>query len=153
MDENRQLLVNQLDKKLQPFVLAKATIKPDRGWVHAIRKTLNMTLEQFSKRLGITVDGARKLELREEEATITLKSLKDAAEALNLQLVYGLVPKGESFKQMVQIHSNTLALEIVYGTHNNMELEDQAIENTELNKRAKDLAEKFIREGSKEIWD
>ena len=52
-----------------------------------------MSLEQLGDKLNITRQRAQNLEKREAEDSITLKSLEEAANAIDMQLVYGLAPK------------------------------------------------------------
>jgi len=52
-----------------------------------------MSLEQLGDKLNITRQSAQNLEKREAEDSITLKSLEEAANAIDMQLVYGLAPK------------------------------------------------------------
>lgn len=66
---------------------------PSKGWIRAIREALGMSLRQMASRLGTSAPGARKLEESEANGTISLKSLRRAAEALDCIIIYALVPK------------------------------------------------------------
>jgi predicted DNA-binding mobile mystery protein A len=52
-----------------------------------------MGVAQLAKRLGVTPAAVVQLEKRELAGTVTLESLRKAAEALDCELVYALVPK------------------------------------------------------------
>ena len=44
MRTKKKLLIEQLDRKLNPFIGTEKVIVPDQGWINSIRITLNMTL-------------------------------------------------------------------------------------------------------------
>jgi predicted DNA-binding mobile mystery protein A len=109
-----QLLLQQTDKKLEAFKDLKATIVSIKGWINTFRTVLKMSLHQLlGSRLNIAPQSTKEIEEREVNGTITLNSLRDAANAMNMQLVYGFVSKDESMEQMIEIRAKELATEIV----------------------------------------
>ncbi len=153
MRNKRNLLITQLDQKLKPFITAKNTSIPVKGWLHTIRTSLNMTMEQLSKKLSITKQGVKKIEESEAKGSVTIKTLKEVANALDMQLVYGFVPKNDSVKQLVDKKATALATKIVLRTHQNMQLENQAITDRKIKEAIKDLADELARELKKSLWD
>ena len=153
MRNKKQLLITQLDQKLKPFVAAKNTPVPNKGWLHTIRTNLNITMEQLGNKLGITKQGVKKIEESEAKGTISINSLKEVANALNLQLVYGFAPKNGTVQQLVDEKAQQLATKIIMRTHKNMQLENQAISDAQLKSAIKDLAEELKREMKKSLWD
>ena len=101
MRTQKKLLIQQLDKKLRPFQGTEKVIIPDQGWVSNIRVTLNMTLEQLGQKLNITRQGAKKIEEREATGSISIKSLKEIGQILDMEFVYGFVPKRGSIENLV----------------------------------------------------
>ena len=95
-----------LDRRLQS--MGSAELRPQSGWLRAIRDALGMTAAQLGARLGITPTSVFEMERREADGTITLKTLEKAAEALGCKLVYALVPD-ESLEATVQRHARKLA--------------------------------------------
>ena len=67
--------------------------RPERGWVNAIRRALGMTEAQLAERMGITQSSLHRLESSEAAGTIGLDSLRRAAEALDCEVAYVLVPR------------------------------------------------------------
>jgi predicted DNA-binding mobile mystery protein A len=65
---------------------------PSEGWIHSIRVAIGMNLRQMGKRLGITPQSVKELEKREKSGSLTLRGLQEVANALNLKLVYILLP-------------------------------------------------------------
>lgn len=146
-------MIEQLDQKLKPFLKTKMALVPERGWINTIRNTLNMTMAQLGTKLNITRQGVRKIEESEAHGTITLNTLKEVATALELKLVYALVPKDGTIDDLIQVKAEKLARKIVLRTNQNMKLEDQGIGDEKLNDTINDLANEIKREVRKSLWD
>lgn len=153
MRNKRKLLVEQLEQKLQPFYNSRKVLVPERGWINAIRTTLNMTMAQLGTKLNITRQGVKKIEESEANGTITINSLKETANAMDLQLVYALLPKNGTINDLIQIKAEKLAQKIVLRTNQNMKLEDQGIGNEKIDKTIMELAEEIKREMRRSLWD
>ena len=89
------------------------------------KRRLKMSFRQLGNRLKISAQSAKEIEDREANGTITLNSLKEAANALDLKLVYGFVAKSGSLEQMIEDRATEIATEIVMRTNTTMTLEDQ----------------------------
>jgi len=152
-DINRNLMIEQLDKKLSNFAAIDSDITPRTGWIKAIRTALNMSLVQFAKILSKSSPTVKEIEEREAQNNITLKKLAEVGEALNLKLVYGFVPKDGSLEKMVEKRAYKLAEEIVMRTSHTMKLEDQENSEERISKAIKDRAEKIKDELPKYLWD
>ncbi len=146
-------MIEQLDQKLKPFLKTKMVLVPERGWIKTIRNTLNMTMAQLGTKLNITRQGVRKIEESEANGTITLNTLKEVATAIELKLVYALVPKDGTIDDLIQIKAEKLAKKIVLRTNQNMKLEDQGIGDEKISKTIKELASEIKREMRKSLWD
>ncbi len=153
MRNQRKLLIEQLDQKLSPFLNTKTVLVPDKGWINTIRTTLNMTMAQLGGKLSMTRQGVRKIEESEANGTITINTMKDVAAALDLQLVYSLVPKNGTIDDLVEKKAMELAKKIVLRTHQNMKLENQGIGDDKIEETIKDLAAEIKREVRKSLWD
>ena len=126
---NQKLILQQLDDKIRQFPdLGKAGVPPS-GWIKGVRLALNMSLKQLSKKLNITKQGVRQIELREQDGAVTLKRLKEVANALDMDLVYGFVPRDGSLDALVSRRAEEVATQIVTRTSQTMRLENQ--ENTQ----------------------
>ncbi len=149
----RKLLMTQLDKKLLKISELATQKPPERGWIHIIRVSLNMTLRQLGARLGITVQGVRDLERREAAEAITLRSLRQAAEGLNMTFVYGFVPKDESIEKMVERRARELARTIVLRTSASMVLEEQGNSRERLEKAIEEKAAELTATLPSYLWN
>ncbi|MCD6564457.1 MAG: mobile mystery protein A [Bacteroidales bacterium] len=153
MRNQRKLLIEQLDRKLRPFLGSEIVIIPDKGWINTIRTTINMTLEQLGKKLNMTKQGVKRIEESEAAGTITIKSLKEVGNALDMKFVYGFVPIDESIDSLLDRKSRILAEKIILRTNQNMMLEDQEIEKGNLKNAIKDLSNEIKFELKRTIWD
>ena len=153
MRNQRKLLIEQLDRKLKPFLDSETVIIPDNGWINTIRTTINMTLEQLGNKLNMTKQGVKRIEESEVAGTLTIKSLREVGSALEMKFVYGFVPIDGSIDTLLDRKSRILAEKIILRTNHNMMLEDQAIEKEKLKTAIDDLSNEIKFELRKTIWD
>ena len=151
--KNSKLIIRQLDKRLQALQPLWDMERPKEGWVSLIRKTLNMSLRQLGERLSVSPQGMTKIEKNEAEGSITLNSLREAGEALNMKLVYGFVPKDGSLEKMIEKRATELAHKIVMRTSTTMKLEDQENSDQRIKEAIADMTEELKREMPKSLWD
>ena len=150
---NHLLNIRQLDAKLSDLVPLVKISQPPKGWISQLRKAINMSLQQMGNRLSKTPQAVKEIEKRESDESITLKSLREAGDALNMTLVYGFVPKGGSLEQIVEDRARALAIKIVQRTSTTMKLEDQENSNSRLKQAVDELTQDIKREMPRSLWD
>jgi len=123
----RKLRIKQLERALQPFIAARDSPRPQKGWLRAVREATGITVRQMAKRLGKAPTLVVNFEKSEAEYRITLASLRAAADALGCQLVYALVPKSGSIQDLAERRARAKAAENVRAVEHSMALEDQAV--------------------------
>ena len=143
----------QLNKKLSEISYLQKFPVPPIGWIKSIRTALGMSLQQLGKKLNVTKQAALDIERREREGSITIKSLKDVAGALDMQLVYGFVPKDGSLDALIEKKATELAKQIVMRTNQTMKLEDQANSASRIEKAIKERTAAIKKEMPKILWD
>ncbi len=153
MRSKKKLLVEQLDRKLVPFKKALQVDVPRKGWIYTIRTTLNMTQQQLGDKLGISKQAISDMEERETQGSISVKTMKEVGNKLNVQFVYGYAPIDESIDKMIEKKAIDTARHIVMRTSHNMKLEDQGNSNEYLKKAIEDLANEIKNEIRKSLWD
>jgi predicted DNA-binding mobile mystery protein A len=121
----QQLVLDQTDKKLMAFQSLKSVVMPQKGWANTVRTALKMSLRQLGNRMNFSAQNIKQIEEREANGTISINSLREVANAMDMQLVYGFVSRHESLEQMIEKRAKELATEIVMRTNNTMTLEDQ----------------------------
>ncbi|MBE0422699.1 MAG: XRE family transcriptional regulator [Lutibacter sp.] len=152
MRNQKKILIEQLDLKLKPFLAIKDIQVPERGWVFTIRTALNMTLQQLGHKLKISTQGVKDIEKRELSGSISIKSLTEVGKALDMQFVYGFVPKNNSLVNYVELKSRELAEKIVRKNLNAAD-ENKKLSEDELQKEIEDFAREIKREIPKSLWD
>lgn len=148
-----QLQRKQLDEKLHVYSVLQNVNMPIAGWVKAIRTTLGMSLEQLGHKLGVTKQSVQSLEKREKEGNITINSLKEAAQAMDMQFVYALLPKDGTLEKLVERKAEILAKEIVMRTTQTMALEDQENAKKRIIEAIEERKRDIIENNPKMIWD
>src|SRR5262245_49379213 len=106
MREPTTLARKALDARLSSW--RGLTPAPPRGWIRAIRESLQMSSTDLAARLGTSKQAVSQMERSEADGSIRLETLRRAAEALNCRLVYALVP-AESLEQIVDRRAHELA--------------------------------------------
>ena len=89
-----------------------AAAKPARGWLRAIREAVGLTQGDVAKKMGVKRQSYAQFETAEEQDSITLASLRRAAEAMGCELVCFVVPKesaARSYAELAQIHDPAAA--------------------------------------------
>ena len=153
MNARQKLIIEQVDRKLIEFRQVENIVIPPKGWIYTIRTALKMSLRQLGKRLNITAQSVKETEEREENGSITLKSLREAGAALDLKLVYGFISKNESIEKMIESRATELAREIVLRTSQTMKLEDQENKKERLEKAIQSKANEIKTKMPKYLWD
>lgn len=151
--KNKKLHIDQLEKKLAPYEKANKSARPEIGWIKTIRKSLGMSLEQLGRKMGSSKQSVQNMEKREATGAITLSALNEVAKALDMDLVYGFVPKGGSVQNLIEEKAKKMATEIVMRTSQNMRLEDQGIPYKRIEKAIADRTQEIIKELPKSLWD
>jgi len=149
----QKLIIEQMDKKLALFNAVNGIDPPTDGWIQAIRTTLKMSLRQLGERMRITSQSAKEIEQREAAGTLSLKSLKEVANAMDMRLVYGFVPFNGSLQAMIEKRAYEIASTIVMRTSQTMKLEDQEVAKDRLEKAIRELAEEINQEMPRYLWD
>lgn len=153
MSNKKKLQLQQLNSKMLAYASVKNVAMPPTGWLKAIRLALGISARQLGNKLGITKQGVGVMEKREAEGAITIKSLREAARALDMELVYGFVPNDGSLDALIERRAAKLAEEIVLRTSASMRLEDQENSHERLQRAIKERTEAIKAEMPKALWD
>lgn len=145
--------LQQLNSKMRGFASLKQVAMPPTGWIRAIRTAIGMSMQQLGNRLNISKQAVMDMEKREKDGSITIKSLREIARAMDMQLVYGFVPNDGSLDALIEKRATGLATQIVMRTANTMKLEDQANSKKRIEAAIKERAEAIQKEMPKILWD
>ncbi|MBK8760177.1 MAG: mobile mystery protein A [Sulfuritalea sp.] len=146
-----ELQLRQLDISLNRWRSADLPPRPPSGWVKAIRESLGMAAAHLAARLGVTTSTVTRLETSEADDTISLGTLRRAAEALGCELRYALIPK-QSLADTLENRAMSLARQQMAAVSHSMALEAQSTsrETVELQTRA--LAEELLKGSRRALW-
>jgi predicted DNA-binding mobile mystery protein A len=123
---------------------------PKKGWIRFFRDLLSMTSSQLGSRIGVTQSRITELEKAELNKSTTLKSLENAANALNCDLYYAFVPREDIGLFLRKKAIKTAKERMDYVSHQ-MKLEDQEISIDEKNAQFEELLEDILK-NPKDIW-
>lgn len=133
----------QLDQRLAALRPLLEQPRPHRGWVRAIRDALGMSSTELAARLGVSQATVAGIERNEQADRIQLDTLRRAADAMDCELVYALVPR-TSLEEAVQAQAEAKARRHLGQVGHHSRLEDQAIPDEAARAQLDDLVERLI---------
>jgi predicted DNA-binding mobile mystery protein A len=139
----------RLDRRLVPFKELDASV-PRSGWLRAVRDSLDMPARYVAQHLDISENAVYGIERSEKLGTIQLKTLRRAADGLDCDLVYVLVPRRRSLQDIVESAAREKAARDVNAVDKTMALEDQRLDQNETRQRVESYALDLIESGS--VW-
>ena len=150
--ELRRIHLSQMDERLKPWQGVKELPRPRQGWIAGIREALGMRASQLARRLGVTPAAVLQLEDREVAGTITVESLRRAADALDCTLVYALVPK-VSLEHALGARVRKVARQRLERVGHTMRLEAQEVDPEQAGEQEAALVQELLYERPSAIWD
>jgi predicted DNA-binding mobile mystery protein A len=148
----REAARRRLDQRYQRASIEHLEARPRLGWVRAVRDALGMSTRQLASRMGVAQPTVVQLEQSEANGTIQIATLRRAADALDCDLVYALVPRDGSLEQTVLTHARLRARALVRAVDRSMELEDQAVTDPDEAQAAIDRVALQLA-ASRRLWD
>jgi predicted DNA-binding mobile mystery protein A len=148
--KRNELARKQLERKLSPLRELPLT-PPPRGWLRAVREALGMTGAQLAARLRFVPSRISALEKAEVTGGTTLKSMREAAEAMGCTFVYAIVP-AQSLDDMLRARAIALAEAELARVHHSMRLEDQALDPRDLSDARERLIAAYLNGNPSRLW-
>lgn len=150
--EDRAMARKNIDRRLAALKDPQILARPPRGWIKAIREALGMTSHQLAQRMGVSQPRISEIEKQEVASALTLDTLQRAANALDCQLVYALIPR-ESLHTLVQKRAEKVARARVKAASHSMALEGQGVDNVDTAEQLDALIKKLTEQGGSALWD
>lgn len=150
-ERHAELARKNLDKKLA-FLREGSFARPRSGWVRAMRDALGMSSRQLARRMGVVQSRVVALEKAEVSGATTLKSLREAAEALDCKLVYALVPNA-SLDELVRKRATSKAYDQFATVAQGMMLENQSLTKAQMNEEIARLTTEILNEPLRYLWE
>jgi predicted DNA-binding mobile mystery protein A len=153
--KNQWLTINQLDRQLKEWQTVKNKYgQPRAGWIKTLRVALSMSAEQLANRLGLTRGRINQLENAEIHDAATLRALKEAANALGCELIYAIVPKGNStLENIIKNRASEVAQERIAQVAHSMSLEAQSVDTNTLKIQKDELTKSLAEHLNKKLWE
>jgi predicted DNA-binding mobile mystery protein A len=151
LPKHRRIMRNQLDTTFEQLSQLGSLQQPVKGWLRSIREALAMTGKQLGERLGVSQPRVVKMEKDEISGALTLKSMRQAAEAMDCVFVYAVVPR-ISLDETIRQQALKVAGKRLSRTSHTMLLEDQMVSNNEQQKMLEDNVEDLIRDIPSDFW-
>ncbi len=146
-----ELKLRQLDTTLNRWREADLPPRPRSGWINAIREGLGMAATHLANRLGVATSTVTRLESSEADDTISLATLRRAAEALGCELHYALVPR-QSLAQTLESRATNLARQRMAAISHSMALEAQSTSPETAEAQTRALAESLLKGSRRALW-
>lgn len=111
-----------------------------------------MTTRQFAQRIGVVQSRAVDIEKAEISGSITLDSLTRAANALDCELVYVLIPR-KPLMDTVNAQALALAKRHIRSTSHSMTLEKQETSEAIRREQVEKLATRIAETSGSNLWN
>lgn len=151
LPKHRRIIRNQLDTTFAQLGKLRSLQPPVKGWLRSIREALGMSGKQLGERLGVSQPRVVKMEKDELSSALTLKSMRQAAEAMDCVFVYAVVPR-TSLDETIRQQAIKVAGKSLSRTSHTMLLEDQMVSINEQQKMLEDKVEDLTRDIPSDFW-
>ena len=129
MSTIKDIVRKGLDERLPKLREAKSSaIRPTRGWLRAVREAVGAKQEAVATKMGIQRQSYARMENTESQGSISLSTLEKAADAMDCDVVYYLVPResvARSYADLARKHDPKF--QHLRASEHSMALEDQAV--------------------------
>lgn len=126
--------------------------RPERGWLRAMREALGMTTRQFAQRMGKVQSAVVDMEKSEARESISLSSLRQAAEAMDCELIYAIVPR-VPISDILRARATVVAAQQFARMNHMMALENQSLDRADQEAERERLIDELLRGPPKRLWD
>ena len=141
----------QLERRLAP-VRDMTLVAPPRGWIRAIRESLGMTARQLAARMGVAPSRIPVIERAEVSGATTLRTLRQAAAAMNCTFVYAFVPI-EPLDDILRERALHKARNDLSRLDHTMRLENQALLPSDLAAEERHAVDSILSGSLRGLWD
>ena len=151
MNRNK-LIREQLEKTLDKFKVVKDVNPPVKGWIRAIRDALGMSARQLAARIGVSQQSVSRIEKDELSGSVTIKTMRKTAEALDCVFVYGFVPRqtlSDTFKSQAILYTKNQLGRVAQ----TMSLEAQSLPPEENMRMFENMPPEIILKPPANLWD
>jgi predicted DNA-binding mobile mystery protein A len=150
--DTRALARKHLERRHAPLRDQHELIRTPRGWIRAVREAHGMTTRQLARRMGKVQSAVVEMEQSEARDSISLSTLRQAAEALDCTLVYALVPN-RPIDDLLRVRAADLASQQLARASHTMALENQGLDRAAQDAERERLIDALLRGSPARLWD
>ncbi len=150
--DHKKLIRQQLEDTLQRFSKLKAVHPPRKGWLRAVRDAFGMSARQLGDKVGVNKSRITRIEQDEVSGSVTLKTMRRMADALDCVFVYGFVPR-KSLEDTIRKQAMVIVRKRMARVAHTMALEDQGLSEEEQKKAFEMAVEELVRTQPKTFWE
>ena len=150
--DTKTLARKHLERRLAPLRDQQNLTRPPRGWIRAMREAFGMTTRQLAQRIGKVQSAVVEMEKSEARDSISLATLRQAAEALDCTLVYALVPNRPIDDIRRARAANVASQQLARASHT-MALENQSLDRAAQDAERERLIDALLRGSPARLWD
>jgi len=148
----KKMMREQIQEGLENLADLAQKPPPQGGWIQVIRKALGITTYQLAKKMGCSQSNIVASERREKAGNISLKSLSNAAQAMDCRLVYFFVPN-KPLNQLLKEQAQKIARQRLKSIGHSMELEQQGLSPKQTLKEENDLVQELLKGNLSSLWE
>lgn len=152
LTSRKRLVLEQTSESVERFRAVANIQPPVKGWIRAVREALGMTGAQFAKRLGVTPPRVTRLEQAEVAGAATIRTMRQAAEAVDCVFVYAVVPRS-TLEELVHTRAAKVASERLGRSAHTMRLEDQGLSDKEMRRALAAAVSDLVATMPRTLWD
>lgn len=141
----------QLERRLAPL-RDMTLLAPPNGWIKAIREALGMTARQLAARMGVLPSRIPVIEKAEVTGSTTVRTLRQAAVAMNCTFVYAFVPI-EPLDEILRKRATQKAQRDLDRINHTMRLENQELRRSDLEAERKRTIDLLLSGSLRGLWD
>ena len=150
--DTKALARKHLERRLAPLRDQQNLTRPPRGWIRAVREAFGMTTRQLAQRIGKVQSAVVEMEKSEARESISLATLRQAAEALDCTLVYALVPN-RPIDDIRRARAADVASQQLARASHTMALENQSLDRAAQDAERERLIDALLRGSPARLWD
>lgn len=141
----------QLERRLAPLRELQLT-SPPRGWMRAIREALGMSSRQLAARMKAAPSRIPAIEKAEVTGSTTIRTLREAAAAMNCTFVYAFVPT-KPLDEILRERAVQKAGDDIARLDHTMRLENQALQIADLNDEQRRTIDLLLSGPPRRLWE
>jgi predicted DNA-binding mobile mystery protein A len=125
---------------------------PKEGWLATMRKALGMSGAQLGRRLTLSRGRISQAEKAEQSGGVSLKTMREMAEAMGCRFVYAIVPENGRVVDLIEAQARKKATALVRQASTHMALEKQSLSDAKNRQEVDRVTLELMRAMPGNLW-